>query len=578
MRAPARAAGPEIGVADDRVLMAGGAEADRVVAEWRANGVDVVRIFAQSTRIERWGWSELDASVARVRGAGMEPILTVVGPRVRPARRRSRRSRARWRRATAGRSIAHRLERANLPGWLLPQATCSHGRCSPVAPHLYRGLVRAARPAIHAADPGAQVLIGAMSSRGQDLRKTDVTERPMVFLRALGCVDARWRRLRTGYCKDFKPATADGFAFHPHGTLNSPDRPYPNADDVNLASLGRLEGALDRLQRGGRLLATTPRLGLYLDEYGYQTRPPDKTAGVSLATQDRWLQRAAYRAWRDPRVKLLVQYQWLDEPVRPPFSGWQSGLRFVNGKPKPALAHFDTPMALDAARSRLWGRRGRAARRRCGSSGGCAAREVRPLATVQTNARGYWTLKRRLTRGARYRFRTALATSASFRRLGACRGKLKAAFGGLVEAPWCCGGALAGPLPSPPFAGAQHGFGFLEPFALKLQQLLCIAVVDGEEVRAVGQVRRAILAGLDAGQRGLQVGAHRLEAFEHRGGVDEVGGGQADHRLVLDSRQRRGRADPVRVRPPPFSARRPPSAPAPRRSWPRPAPPPPPPR
>src|SRR5690242_10075134 len=84
LAAPARASGPEIGVADDRVLMAGGAEADRVVAEWQANGVDVVRVFAQSTRVERWGWGELDASVARVRGAGMEPILTAVGSRVRP--------------------------------------------------------------------------------------------------------------------------------------------------------------------------------------------------------------------------------------------------------------------------------------------------------------------------------------------------------------------------------------------------------------------------------------------------------------------------------------------------------------
>jgi len=256
-----------------------------------------------------------------------------------------------------------------------------------------------------------------MSSRGQDLRARNVSMRPLAFLRALGCVDARWRRLRTGYCKGFKPATADGFAFHPHGTLNSPDRPYPNPDDVNLASLGRLEGALDRLQRGGRLLATTPRFGLYLDEYGYQTRPPDRTAGVSLATQDRWLQRAAYRAWRDPRVKLLVQYQWLDEPLRPPFAGWQSGLRFVNGKPKPALAHFDTPMQLDSARSRLWGQ---------ARPGGAQAVRVerRPrgakryalLATVQTDARGYWTLRRRLSRGARYRFRTTTATSASFRR------------------------------------------------------------------------------------------------------------------------------------------------------------------
>ena len=59
-----------------------------------------------------------------------------------------------------------------------------------------------------------------------------------------------------------------------------------------------------------------------------------------------------------PARALLTQYQWFDEPLRragSPFAGWQSGLRFLNGKPKPALAHFDTPMQLDAARSRLWG-------------------------------------------------------------------------------------------------------------------------------------------------------------------------------------------------------------------------------
>ena len=38
------------------------------------------------------------------------------------------------------------------------------------------------------------------------------------------------------------------------------------------------------------------------------------------------------------------------------------------------------------------------------------------LARVRTDARGYWTLKRRLIRGARYRFRTATAVSASYRR------------------------------------------------------------------------------------------------------------------------------------------------------------------
>ena len=419
--APARAAGPEVGVADDRVLLAGGPAADRAVAEWSANGVDVVRILAQSTRIQRWGWSELDGAVARVRGAGMGVMLTVVGPQVRPDKTRFA--------AFAG-EVAARYgadvdryiiwNEPNLPSWLRPQAKCSRGRCSPVAPHLYRGLVRAARPAILAADPGAEVLIGTMSSRGQNLRAKNSTLRPLAFLRALGCVDSRWRRLRTGYCKGFKPATGDGFAFHPHGTLVAPDRAYPNRDDVNLASLGRLESTLDRLQRGGRLRASTRRFGLYLDEYGYQTRPPDKTAGVSLATQDRWLQIAAYRAWRDPRVRLLTQYQWFDEPLRragSPFAGWQSGLRFLNGKAKPALAHFDTPMQLDAARSRLWGqaRPGgaqtvRVERRLRG------AKRYALYATVRTDARGYWTLKRRLATGARYRFRTSLATSASYRR------------------------------------------------------------------------------------------------------------------------------------------------------------------
>src|SRR3954470_24362918 len=49
--ATARAAGPEVGVSDDRILLEGGADADKVVGEWRAQGVDVVRIFALWSRI-----------------------------------------------------------------------------------------------------------------------------------------------------------------------------------------------------------------------------------------------------------------------------------------------------------------------------------------------------------------------------------------------------------------------------------------------------------------------------------------------------------------------------------------------
>ena len=111
----------------------------------------------------------------------------------------------------------------NLSQWLQPQSSCSKGRCTPVAPHLYRDLVRAAYPAIRAADPGAQVLAGALAPRGYDVKRNNDTPRPLAFLRAMGCVDAKFRRLRSGFCAGFQPATADGFAYHPHGIRNSPD-------------------------------------------------------------------------------------------------------------------------------------------------------------------------------------------------------------------------------------------------------------------------------------------------------------------------------------------------------------------
>ena len=165
-----------------------------------------MRIFAQSTRIDRWGWSELDAAVARVRAAGMRVILTVVGPHVRPSPSRF----AAFAGAVAARYGAD-VDRyiiwnePNLPSWLRPQAKCTNtGAARRSLRTSTARSVRAARPAIRAADPGAQVLIGAMSSRGQDLRSANAGERPMVFLRALGVRRPSYRRLRRA------PARASG--------------------------------------------------------------------------------------------------------------------------------------------------------------------------------------------------------------------------------------------------------------------------------------------------------------------------------------------------------------------------------
>src|SRR5205823_12984051 len=142
------------------------------------------------------------------------------------------------------------------------------GRCTPTSPHLSRALVRAAVPAIKAADPGAHVLIGALGPRGSVSHSAYAQLRPLEFLRALGCVTRTFHATRTGDCRGFHAASADAFAYHPHGILNAPGRPFPNGDDVDLASLPRLEATLDRLQRAGALRKSggPGRFGIYLDE------------------------------------------------------------------------------------------------------------------------------------------------------------------------------------------------------------------------------------------------------------------------------------------------------------------------
>ena len=167
---------------------------------------------------------------------------------------------------------------------------------------------------------------------------------------------------------------------------------------------------LDRLQRAGRLKATTRRFDLYLDEFGYQTNPPDRLAGISLSQQDQWLQRAAYQAWRNKRVKLFSQYLWRDEPrsLNNTFGGWQSGLRFTDGRAKPSLKHFPTPFVLDTTLGRLWGHVRRRdtdtvtiERRLPGSS------RWRTVTTRSTDTQGYWSWQTKLTKGASYRYRAA---------------------------------------------------------------------------------------------------------------------------------------------------------------------------
>jgi len=81
---------------------------------------------------------------------------------------------------------------------------------------------------------------------------------------------------------------------------------------------------------------------VWLTEYGYQTKPPDDFLGVPLRKQATLLSLAALRAWRLPRVTMLIQYLYRDEAS---LSRFQTGLVFADDHPKPSLQGFKLPFA-----------------------------------------------------------------------------------------------------------------------------------------------------------------------------------------------------------------------------------------
>ncbi len=431
--APSAASGRVMltGIADDAVLLSGGSEADDAVQEWAAMGVDTVRIQISWARVAPdptsatpppgfqpqdpndpgYRWGVIDGAVQRLGRVGIRPILMLDGPpplwasgnpgRGNPRYRPSAPAFANFAAAVArryGTNVDQYIlwNEPNLPVWLQPQADCGKQRCTPVSPNVYRAMVRAAYPAIHAVDPVATVLIGALAPAGGDLKSDNANMRPLEFLRGLGCFDRTFRAVRTGGCRGFKPAFADGIAYHPHSTRHAPSQPYAHPDNADLGSLRKLERLLDRLQRSHRLEGPAKPLPLWLDEYGYQTNPPDKLRGVSPGAQDRYLQQAAYIAWHDPRVVLFAQYLWKDEPAGDgrKYTGWQSGMHFTDGTPKPALDHFDDPIWVDFQDQVAWGqvRPGEThtvtIQRRL--AGGATAWET--LGTVPTGPDGAWQI------------------------------------------------------------------------------------------------------------------------------------------------------------------------------------------
>ena len=146
----------------------------------------------------------------------------------------------------------------------------------PVLPSVYTTkLLNPAYTALHQAIPGVQVGAGVTAPRGNTGGLS-----PIAWITGLHSAHARF----------------DAYAHNPYPS--SPfETPFSGAckycTTVTMASMPRLISTLDKY------FGNKP---IWLTEYGYQTNPPDRTDGVSLATQARYVSEAGLRAYQLPQV------------------------------------------------------------------------------------------------------------------------------------------------------------------------------------------------------------------------------------------------------------------------------------
>ena len=414
---------------DDQLLLgASQAKVERHMITFRRLGVDRLRVSAfwnqiapastsrrkpsgfngANMRDPRYNWLFLDRVISSAARQGLRIMVSITTPAPIWATGRTSRPNPLWRPSAAefaafAEAVVSRYapyvdhwgisNEPNQGGWLQPQSD----RSGLVAPHLYRAMVHAAYPRIKRLDPTSVALLGELASSGRRGRGRRTPIRPLIFLREMACRDARYRPIRRGRCRNFKPLPIDALGHHPYQFFQPPNRPSLNPHDAAIGDTGRLMRVVDRLVRRRAL---DPRRGrrpsVFYTEFGYQTNPPDPFAGVRLSTQSRYLQQAAYVAWRTPRVRALNQFRLTDgaldgSGVRR-FREFQSGLVFRRGGNKPAYRIFPHPFVITG--NRFWGqvRPGGRHTVRVQRSPGRGGR-FRTISQVETNGRGYFSFR-----------------------------------------------------------------------------------------------------------------------------------------------------------------------------------------
>jgi hypothetical protein len=341
------------GIQDDAWLASGPGTLDQRLATFKRLGVPLVRFTLRwneiaprrpadptSPRDRAYDWRRPDRVLRGLRRHGLTPVLTLVGtpawanggrsPVFAPPRPRDFR---RFAQAAAKRYPWVRY-------WLIWNEPNKRLWLRPTRPTIYvRHLLNPGYEGIHSVLPRARVGGGVTGPRGGLGGFA-----PVAWVRGMAAAHAK----------------LDAYAHHPY-PMTPAETPSSGGcrgcPTVTMATIRKL------LVLVRRSFGPKP---IWLTEYGYQSNPPDRFLGVPLKRQAVMLSLAAMRAWRLPRVTMLIQYLYRDEPV---LSRFQTGLVLADDRAKPSLRGFRLPFAqMDrrGPKAVVWGqiRNGRKGRKR----------------------------------------------------------------------------------------------------------------------------------------------------------------------------------------------------------------------
>jgi hypothetical protein len=205
----------------------------------------------------------------------------------------------------------------NNPVFLAPQFRKSRGRWIAQSAYSYVRICNAIYNGVHSVQGrAAKVACGATDPFGNNQpRSRRPSISPLAFLRSV---------------KKFGLRRFDAWAHHPYAgrPTETPTSKPRSKSSVTLGNFGDLVNELTRLYGKKRI---------WITEYGYQTRPPDRAFGVTWAKQAKYLAQAFALARKNPRVDMMIWFLIRDEAR---LGGWQSGFYTIGGKRKPAYTAF----------------------------------------------------------------------------------------------------------------------------------------------------------------------------------------------------------------------------------------------